>query len=103
LQQSVPEGGTLADAFAQYLRNTGKRHPEDKGPIVRAPNDALYLLDWFWEISAGRPVGPVGLLGLPAVEIAEWSRLNRVVLKPWEFHALRRIDAKFMQVMNEQR
>lgn len=102
LLRPVPEGGTLGDAFASYRRdNGGTPHEEDTGPIVEAPAAVRYLLEWFWECSAGRQVTQVGILGLPATEIAAWASLRRLALKEWEFRALRRLDAAFVGIMNE--
>ena len=100
LAHPLPEGGTLGDAFRQYQRARGVRHPLDTGgePL---PSVAAYVLEWFWEIAAGRPIGPSGPLPVPSMEIAAWAALRGIQLRGWEVRALRLLDAKWLEVSRE--
>lgn len=97
--QPQPDGATLAEHFAAFERHTGKKHPESIGPTC--PPEVLYILEWFWEMCAGRPVTMGGYLPLPSMEIAAWCALNRVSLHPWELKALRQLDNAFLRVANK--
>lgn len=97
----LPEGGTLADAFVSYRRQTGKPHPQDRD-YVTPPDELAYLYDWFWQVAQGRPIGPEGMmLPVPSVELRAWSELAGVRLEDWELTGLRALDATFIRVAAE--
>ena len=52
------------------------------------------------ELASGRQSGYGALQALTAGEIEAWTRIRRIRLRAWEFDALRRLDAKFLAVMN---
>ena len=53
-------------------------------------------------MSAARQFTAAGtLLGLPCSEIVAWASLKGITLRPWEFTALRSLDAKLIEVMGE--
>ncbi len=97
----LPEGGTLADAFVSYRRQTGKPHPEDRD-YVTPPQELGYLYAWFWEAAQGRPFGPEGMmLPIPSVEWRAWADLADVRLADWELTTLRALDATFLRVSSD--
>ena len=90
----------LGEAFRKFRQHSGRKHEDDNWDY-QVPPAARYLLEWFWELTAGRPAGPSGWLGLPATEIEAWAALRRIVMRPWELDAIRALDAKFLEVMGE--
>ena len=90
----------MGEAFTLFRRETGQKHPDDNWPYT-IPKGSRYLLEWFWELSPGRPIGPTGPMGLPAQEIQAWAGLKRLRLRAWEFMAIRRLDAKILEVLAE--
>ena len=89
-RKPTADGSTLAENFASYERQTGKRHPEDER--IQIPDDGAYLLEWFYELGQGRPVCEVGYLPIPASEIAAWCALREIHLRPWELDVIRALD-----------
>lgn len=61
-----------------------------------------YLWEWFWTLDAMRRCGftpePIG-----AVEIEAWARLSGTDVRPWEFSALRRMDAARLNALADLR
>jgi hypothetical protein len=100
LSKPLPDGSNLRDSFASYRRGTGKTHPDDYWPH-REPKGGHYILEWFWDLNFGRNATTAGYLGISAAEIVAWCSLRRIRLRGWELDALRRLDAKFLQVMGE--
>lgn len=91
----------MADAFEQYRKETGKRHPEDR-ETVSPPDGLTYLYDWFWEVAQGRPFGPEGtLLPIPSAEINAWAQLGGHRLEAWEVTGLRALDAAYLTIAGE--
>ena len=97
----MPEGGTVGNSLKAYLRDTGRRHPEDRDHI-EPPMSLMYLYGWFWECAQGRPIGPEGVsMPIPSAEIAAWASLAQVRPQPWEMGALRALDGCFLRIASE--
>ncbi|MRX33223.1 hypothetical protein H5P29_13630 [Aminobacter sp. MDW-2] len=65
--------------------------------------DFEYLLEWFWDISAGRSHGFSGPNPLSMTEIANWSALSGTVIRREEIAILRAMDAAYLSsAANEQ-
>lgn len=94
-------GITLREAFRRFRRDTGQKHPEDKGPLVPLPPGGRLILDWFWDLNRGRQAGMGGYLTLPATEIEAWGRLRGIQPRQWQLDLLYRLEAKFLEVMGE--
>lgn len=73
---------------------TGERPPELRTP--ECPAAVAYLLQWFAELSRGRPVG-MGLAPLSWCEIDAWSRLTGTRLQHWELRALLALDGAWLR------
>ncbi|WP_425547693.1 phage tail assembly chaperone [Aminobacter niigataensis] len=61
--------------------------------------DFEYLLEWFWDISAGRSHGFSGPNPLSMTEIANWSALSGTVIRREEISILRAMDGAFMSAI----
>ncbi|WP_425358759.1 phage tail assembly chaperone [Aminobacter aminovorans] len=61
--------------------------------------DFEYLLEWFWDISAGRSHGFSGPNPLSMTEIANWSTLTGTVVRREELSILRAMDGAFMSAI----
>lgn len=58
--------------------------------------DFEYLLDWFWDISAGRSHGFNGPNPLSMTEIANWSALTGTVIRREEIAIIRAMDGEYL-------
>lgn len=64
--------------------------------------DFAYLLEWFWDISAGRSHGFNGPNPLSMTEISNWSVLTGTVIRREEIAILRAMDGAFMSAITKE-
>lgn len=67
---------------------------ELEGP--ECPEEAAYLVDWFWELWYRSGVGMAGPAPLSHRELDAWARLTRTDPDPLEVWALMQLDAAAM-------
>ena len=100
LSRPKADGPTLRDAYASFKRQSGFPHPKDKGD-VECPDEAVYLLNWFWEMSMGRTVTEKGCNPLSPRDITDWCGMRNIRLRQWEVTAIIGLEMKFRKVMGE--
>ena len=81
------KGATKRD----HLKQAGR-----KGPAVTVSVPLRYLLDWFFELDAGRGGNGFGLNPISFADIEAWSRLTGARPLPWEVRAIKAMDAALL-------
>ena len=65
------------------------------------PHQLAYLLDWWSELAATRPIGFNGGLPITYAEISSWAGLTGRRPVPREVGLLRAIDNAFLRTMKD--
>lgn len=97
LSKADKQGHSQRDHLTAVWKKTGRRPPELIPPPVN--RSALYLMEWFSEISAGRSWGDAGPHPIGPREFLAFSQLNGLRMKHWERRAIMQIDAAWREVM----
>lgn len=94
----------MADGTSRgaHLRQAGKMlgDPSMGRNTVEPPEELKYLVGWFEEITKGRTGNGFGPNPISAMEIAAWCSFQGFILEPWEFEAMRRLDALWLSVIH---
>jgi hypothetical protein len=93
------DGITQREMLLERRARTGRHEPDlDTAPV---PDGCGHVLGWFNELSAGRGNNGFGPNAIPATEVAAWCMLTCRRLQPWEFRALRILDAAWLRAWAE--
>ena len=95
LSRRDKDGVSEREHLLAAQRMLGQQMPELVSPHI--PDWALYLWDWFRELSQGRQ-GGLGPSPLSWSDILAWAKLTGRRLSPWETHTLRAIDAAWLSL-----
>lgn len=88
------DGATLRDHLATVYKQTGRPPKELEGPDIA--EWALYLWEWFRELSAGRGSTGFGPAPLTYSEIKAWMDMKKITIEPWELTILKRLDSVYL-------
>lgn len=98
------EGVSMRHRLIQVYDSTGKlpRHLADEPHPIDV---AKYLLDYFWELCAGRGMMGLGMAGachapLTYPDIESWRNLKKIDLSPWEVAVIKALDAVYLKEIN---
>ena len=100
LSKPVGKDGTVRDLLVQNERIAGAR---DNRLDIRIPSCCAELWNAFVCLHRCRPPAMIGMQPLSLSEIAEYSRLYRVALSPWEVECIIAIDEKAREVLSEKK
>jgi hypothetical protein len=88
------DGATLREHLEKIQQQSGKT-PKQLESVDR-PDAALYLWEWFIDLSNGRQYGECGAMPLSYAEMQAWSNLRRIRPEAWEAEAIRRLDHAYL-------
>ena len=90
------DGRTNNDRYIKIEEDTGL-YP---GPDLIIPYDAIYLWEYFIELSTSRS-GGFGPAPITYVELKAWSDLTGIVPAAWEVSIIKKMDSKYLEIVNE--
>ena len=96
----LPEktGGTRRDSYKSFKRQTGKEHPDVRGP--KFPNELVYLWRHFREVHNGRAVNGYGETRVSYLDLMAWQEVTGTRLRPWEARAIMTLGMVWLNVRN---
>lgn len=74
-----------------------------ESPEARAVEVGEYILEWFFDLSAGRQFGLDGPLPLAWIDMMAWATLTGNIVRAEEWSVIRAVDRAYLSALSDER